>query len=124
MRLWGGRFGEPSDPRAIEFGRSIEVDRELAQDDIAGSVAHVHGLGRAGILTADEVKTLISGLDALGADLEAGRIDWDPALEDVHLNRVAEPAPVLVARGDDHVAAGGGHEPGDVVGLVGVVEHQ
>jgi argininosuccinate lyase len=94
MRLWGGRFGEPNDPRVVEFGRSIEVDRELAQDDIAGSVAHVHGLGRAGILTADEVETLVGGLRSLAADVEAGRIEWDPALEDVHLNLEA----ALVAR--------------------------
>jgi len=94
MRLWGGRFGEPSDPRTIEFGRSIEVDRELAGDDIAGSVAHVHGLGRAGILTKDEVETLVAGLQALAADVDAGRIEWDPELEDVHLNLEA----ALVAR--------------------------
>jgi argininosuccinate lyase len=94
LRLWGGRFGEPNDPRAIEFGRSIEVDRELAGDDIAGSVAHVHGLGRAGILTSDEVDTLVAGLETLAADVEAGRIEWDPALEDVHLNLEA----ALVAR--------------------------
>src|SRR4051794_7345026 len=72
MRLWGGRFGEPNDPRVIEFGRSIEVDRELAGDDIAASVAHVHGLGRAGILTADDVEKLVAGLGALGADVAAG----------------------------------------------------
>src|SRR2546423_9631256 len=94
MRLWGGRFGEPNDPRAIDFGRSIEVDRELAGDDIAGSVAQVHGLGRAGILTADDVEKLVAGLEALAADVEAGRIEWDPALEDVHLNLEA----ALVAR--------------------------
>jgi argininosuccinate lyase len=94
MRLWGGRFGEPNDPRAAEFGRSIDVDRELAQDDIAGSVAHVHGLGRAGILTPNEVETLVGGLQSLAKDVEAGRIDWDPALEDVHLNLEA----ALVAR--------------------------
>jgi argininosuccinate lyase len=86
MRLWGGRFGEPSDPRATEFSRSIDVDRELAQDDIVGSIAHVRGLSRAGILSADEVAKLVAGLEALAADVKAGRIEWDPALEDVHLN--------------------------------------
>ncbi len=94
MRLWGGRFGEPNDPRAAEFGRSIDVDSALAQDDIAGSVAHVHGLGRAGILTADEVEKVVGGLQSLAEDVEAGRIEWDPALEDVHLNLEA----ALVAR--------------------------
>jgi argininosuccinate lyase len=86
MRLWGGRFGEPSDPRSTEFSRSIDVDRELAQDDIVGSIAHVRGLGRAGILSADEVAKLVAGLEALADDVAAGRVDWDPALEDVHLN--------------------------------------
>jgi argininosuccinate lyase len=86
MRLWGGRFAEPSDPRLIEFTRSIDVDVALAADDIAGSIAHVRGLGRAGILTQDEVDELIAGLTALGGDVAAGTLTWDPALEDVHLN--------------------------------------
>ena len=47
MRVWGGRFGEASDVRVTAFTRSIEVDRELAADDLAGSIAHVRGLARA-----------------------------------------------------------------------------
>jgi argininosuccinate lyase len=86
MRLWGGRFSEETDPRVADFTRSIEVDRELAVDDLVGSVAHVHGLGRAGLLTPAEVTTLAAGLDGLRAEVEAGTIAWDPALEDVHLN--------------------------------------
>ena len=86
MRLWGGRFGEGPDARMADFTRSVEVDRELALDDLAGSLAHVRGLGRAGLLRDDEVATLVDGLEALRADVEADRIPWDPALEDVHLN--------------------------------------
>jgi argininosuccinate lyase len=86
MRLWGGRFSEDSDPRAADYSRSIEIDQELAHDDIAGSIAHVHGLERAGLLTAAEADTLVQGLQGLGADIEAGRVQWDPALEDIHLN--------------------------------------
>ena len=65
MRLWGGRFAEANDPRVAEFTRSVDLDRELALDDLAGSVAHVRGLGRAGLLTADEVDSIVAGLDAL-----------------------------------------------------------
>jgi argininosuccinate lyase len=86
MRLWGGRFREENDPRVADFTRSIDVDRELALDDIAGSIAHVRGLGRAGLLTDDEVEELIGGLQGLAESVTAGSIDWDPALEDVHLN--------------------------------------
>src|SRR4029079_15737901 len=56
------------------------------EDDIAGSVAHVHGLGRAGIMTDDEVATLVDGLLALAGEIVAGHVVWDPALEDVHMN--------------------------------------
>lgn len=86
MRLWGGRFAEPSDPRMVEFTRSIEVDAALAADDIAGSIAHVRGLGRAGILTEAEVDELVAGLTALAGDVAAGSLAWDPELEDIHLN--------------------------------------
>ncbi|HEY7590710.1 MAG TPA: argininosuccinate lyase [Candidatus Limnocylindrales bacterium] len=86
MRLWGGRFADATDPRAADFTRSIDVDRELAEDDLRGSIAHVRGLGRAGLLTGDEVDRLVSGLEGLAADVRAGKVAWDPSLEDVHLN--------------------------------------
>jgi argininosuccinate lyase len=95
MRLWGGRFDHESEgadsPRDDEervsaFGSSIDVDRELANDDLDGSLAHVRGLGRAGILTDVEVATLVAGLADLRREVEAGEVRWDPVLEDVHLN--------------------------------------
>ncbi len=86
MRLWGGRFAGETDPRTADYTRSIAVDQALALDDLAGSVAHVHGLGRAGLLEDAEVAALVAGLDALRKDVEAGTLVWDPALEDVHLN--------------------------------------
>jgi argininosuccinate lyase len=86
LRLWGGRFSEANDQRVADFTRSVELDRELAAEDLAGSIAHVHGLERAGLLTTDEVRELVSGLEALQDDVAAGSIDWDPGLEDVHMN--------------------------------------
>ena len=86
MRTWGGRFTGETATRAADFTRSIEVDAALAADDIAGSIAHVRGLGRAGVVSAEEVAELVGGLSALAADVAAGRLAWDPALEDVHMN--------------------------------------
>jgi argininosuccinate lyase len=94
MKLWGGRFegrdddaqGAEADEAVAAFGRSIDVDAELALDDLDGSIAHVRGLGRAGVIGSDEVDTLVDGLRELRAEVEAGKIRWDPALEDVHLN--------------------------------------
>jgi argininosuccinate lyase len=86
MKMWGGRFSGDSDERMAEFTRSIDFDQALALDDIDGSIAHVHGLGRANLLSAEDVKTLVGGLEELRGDIEAGRIEWDPTLEDVHMN--------------------------------------
>jgi argininosuccinate lyase len=86
MKTWGGRFDGPPDQMAADFGRSDEYDRQLVVDDIVGSIAHVHGLGRAGILTGDEAERLVAGLEALRVEAEAGGLRWDPALEDVHMN--------------------------------------
>jgi argininosuccinate lyase len=86
MRLWGGRFAGDHDEAVAAFGRSIDVDAAMALDDLDGSVAHVRGLGRAGILTPDEVETLVAGLADLRRDVAAGELRWDPTLEDVHLN--------------------------------------
>jgi argininosuccinate lyase len=86
MRLWGGRFSEDGDARVADFTRSIEIDAALAIDDLRGSVAHVRGLGRAGLLTDSEVAALVAGLEGLAGDVEAGTLTWDPDLEDVHMN--------------------------------------
>ncbi len=86
MKAWGGRFSGESDPLASEFGRSIQVDRELALDDLAASIAHVRGLWRARLLTPSELATLIGGLHALEEEVRPGRSPWDHDLEDVHLN--------------------------------------
>src|SRR5436190_3000935 len=86
MRLWGGRFAADNDEQVAAFVRSIEVDAEMALDDLDGSIAHVRGLGRAGILTEAEVTTLVDGLAGLRRDVENGELRWDPALEDVHMN--------------------------------------
>jgi argininosuccinate lyase len=85
MQAWGGRFESAPDDIAAAFGRSLDVDRELALDDVAGSIAHVHGLAGAGLLTAAEAAVLTDGLAALRADIESGSITWDPANEDIHM---------------------------------------
>ena len=86
MELWGGRFSEENDQRLADFSRSIEVDAALAEDDLVGSIAHVHGLVAAGLLTPAEGETMVAGLEGLRAEVVAGTLPWDPALEDIHLN--------------------------------------
>ncbi|HKI51715.1 MAG TPA: lyase family protein, partial [Geothermobacteraceae bacterium] len=85
-KLWGGRFTQPTDKFVEEFTASIEFDQRLYRYDIAGSKAHAEMLGRQGIISIDEAQQIIAGLDGILADIEAGKIEFSVALEDIHMN--------------------------------------
>jgi argininosuccinate lyase len=70
----------------LKLSASVEVDRALAEDDIDGSLAHARALERAGVLSADELARMLSGLESIRDEVRRGTMIWDPALEDVHMN--------------------------------------
>jgi len=82
--LWGGRFQKGSDPLMEEFHSSLSFDRRLYRQDIRGSMAHARMLGRIGVLTAEEVEAIVRGLAAVQEDIEAGRVTFTSATEDIH----------------------------------------
>jgi argininosuccinate lyase len=92
-KMWGGRFaGSPSDIMQ-EINASIDFDRKLASQDIAGSKAHVAMLARVGVVSAADAKAIELGLDQVRAEIEAGAFTFSRALEDIHMNveqRLAE----------------------------------
>ena len=82
--LWHGRFeGGPAD-ELLAFTVSVDYDKRLAADDLAGSRAHVRGLGRAGILAAGEVEVVLAALDRVEDELRAGTFAFEPTDEDIH----------------------------------------
>ena len=85
-KLWGGRFQQATDPRLERFSASIHFDRALAGFDVRGSIAHARMLGAQGIIPEGDVKALVSGLDTILREIEAGSFPFDPALEDIHMN--------------------------------------
>jgi argininosuccinate lyase len=92
-RMWGGRFAEGPDAVMEEINASIDFDRELFRQDIAGSTAHARMLAKQGIIAADDADKIIAGLDTILREIEAGKFKFSRALEDIHLNiesRLAE----------------------------------
>ncbi len=85
-QAWGGRFNEPVDTFVARFTASVGFDHRLAQQDIQGSLAHAKMLASAGVLTAEELELINSGLQQITAEIEAGTFAWSIALEDVHMN--------------------------------------
>lgn len=85
-KLWGGRFTEPTDAAVEAFTASVDFDRRLYRQDIAGSIAHATMLAEVGVLERAERDAIVEGLRAIEADIEAGRFVWSAAREDVHMN--------------------------------------
>ena len=85
-RLWGGRFNQPTDAFVQEFTASVQFDQRLYAYDIQGSIAHATMLAKVGVLTDEESKTIIIGLEDIKSEIEAGAFEWSIALEDVHMN--------------------------------------
>jgi argininosuccinate lyase len=84
MRLWGGRFeGGPSEALA-RLSVSVQFDWRLAPYDLLGSRAHARVLGRAGLLTDDELTRMLSALDDLERACRSGEFRPTVADEDVH----------------------------------------
>lgn len=83
---WGGRFQQATDPLLERFSASIHFDRALAGFDVRGSIAHARMLGAQGIIPEGDVASLVSGLEEILREIEAGSFVFDPALEDIHMN--------------------------------------
>ena len=84
--LWGGHFGEDAAPLMERINASIDVDRRLWREDIAGSRAHARMLAACGIITPADRDAILAGLDQIAREIEQGRFAFSPALEDIHLN--------------------------------------
>ncbi len=84
MTLWHGRLSGGMADVVMDYSTSLHYDRALAADDLAGSRAHVRGLGRGGLLDQDEVARLLGALDEVDAELAAGTFTFAPDDEDIH----------------------------------------
>jgi argininosuccinate lyase len=88
--MWKGRFQQETSALLQQYSESISFDWRLWRHDIAGSIAHSAALQKAGLITAEERAKIIEGLNAIGAEIEAGKFQWKTELEDVHMNIEAE----------------------------------
>ena len=95
--LWGGRFEDKPDEFTQAFGASLPIDVRMWEVDIAGSQAHARMLGAVGVLSQEDVDSIVAGLDSIKADIAAGDLSFDIDDEDIHMaiereltNRIGE----------------------------------
>ena len=85
-QAWSALFSEPMSELVQRYTASAGFDRRLAHADIEGSLAHAEMLHAQGILTAQDLADIRRGMEQIRAEIDAGRFEWQLALEDVHLN--------------------------------------
>lgn len=85
MKMWDGRFTKPSDSTMEELNNSLAVDKELIEEDIAGSCAWAEALLSCGVLSRKELDRIITGLRAVLDDYRSGRVKFLSTDEDIHM---------------------------------------
>jgi argininosuccinate lyase len=82
--LWHGRFDRPPADALMAFTASLDFDRRLWRDDIAGSRAHVRGLAAVGLIDATEGDAVLAALDIVEQELVSDAFEFGPSDEDIH----------------------------------------
>lgn len=85
-QMWGGRFEQGSDALMLAINSSIEFDKTLAMEDLAGSRAHAKMLAKCDIISASDRDAILSGLDQIEAEILNDEFVYSQELEDIHLN--------------------------------------
>ena len=83
-KLWDKGFSTAQEIERFTVGRDREMDLYLAESDVMGSMAHITMLESIGLLTSDELKTLLHELRAIRNEILEGKFTIEEGVEDVH----------------------------------------
>ena len=84
MKMWSGRFRQPLDPQFERWQRSFDFDRRLLNYELAASSAHAKALKNASVLSAEELISILEGLQKISEIAAAAPNIQDDDAEDVH----------------------------------------
>ena len=92
-KMWGGRFSRGPSAIMAEINNSIDFDKRLAREDIAGSEAHAAMLAARGIIDKADADSIAAGLATIRKEVDSGSFPFRGEFEDIHMNvesRLAE----------------------------------
>jgi len=85
MKMWSGRFRQPLDPTFEQWQRSFDFDCRLLECELEASAAHARALTHAGVLSTQELESVLRGLEQIGEQAaDSAEFLDDPEAEDVH----------------------------------------
>ena len=100
--IWGSRFKGQLETIANHFNSSISFDSKMYKEDIEGSKKHAMMLEIQGIISKEDLDSILNGLEEIEKDLNDGNLQVNPNSEDIHMfveeiltKRIGKPAKKL-----------------------------
>ena len=100
--IWGARFKGKLETIANHFNSSISFDSKMYKEDIEGSKKHAMMLEIQGIISKEDLDSILNGLEEIEKDLNDGNLQVNPNSEDIHMfveeiltKRIGKPAKKL-----------------------------
>ena len=100
--IWGARFKGELESIANHFNSSISFDSKMYKEDIEGSKKHAMMLEIQGIISKEDLDSILNGLEEIEKDLNDGNLQVNPNSEDIHMfveeiltKRIGKPAKKL-----------------------------
>ena len=84
--IWSTRIKKEASSLFQKVGNSIDIDKKLYKEDIAGSVAHVEMLFRQKIISFKIKNKIIYGLDKIEKEIFKNKFEYNKKFEDIHMN--------------------------------------
>jgi argininosuccinate lyase len=84
--IWGNRIKKDTSALFQKVGSSIDVDKKLYKEDIAGSIVHVEMLFRQKIITFKIKNKIVYGLNKIGKEILKNKFEYNKKYEDIHMN--------------------------------------
>ena len=84
--IWKTRIKKDSSSLFQKVGNSIDIDKKLYKEDIAGSIAHVEMLFRQKIISFKIKNKIIYGLNKIEKEIIKKKFEFSKKYEDIHMN--------------------------------------
>jgi argininosuccinate lyase len=85
-KMWGGRFSRGPASIMEDINTSIDFDKRLAAQDLAGSEAHAAMLAKQGIIEKKDADAILQGLATIREEMANGTFPFRREFEDIHMN--------------------------------------
>ena len=84
--IWNTRIKKRTSSLFQRIGNSIDIDKRLYKEDIAGSISHVEMLFKQKIISFKIKNKIIYGLNKIEKEISNKKFEFNKKYEDIHMN--------------------------------------